>query len=227
MSSPERSHARQDMLAQLRVDLPAGTVLFEEGDTSRDMFILLDGALEIRKGDEAIATVHERDTYVGEMSILLGEPRSATVVAAEDSVLVRVPPERVRGFFEHSSALALKLCRILARRLAEMNLRHEKALGAARLSSYSAIAQYERLAATPARRRLLQAWTENPGGVMATAEVMRVLDASPAEAGRILSDFRSCGLVRDDNETVAFVRPQDEDLARQLALFGAAEDASK
>jgi DNA-binding IclR family transcriptional regulator len=62
---------------------------------------------------------------------------------------------------------------------------------------------------------------------MATAEVMRVLDASPAEAGRILSDFRSCGLVRDDNETVAFVRPQDEDLARQLALFGAAEDASK
>ncbi len=58
-----------------------GTVLFVEGKKSGALCILVDGEVEILKGDFQVNTVKEAGAFFGEMSILLNVPHTATVRA--------------------------------------------------------------------------------------------------------------------------------------------------
>lgn len=69
--------------------LPAGAVLFEEGDHGEDMFVLLTGALRICKEKRIIADILPVG-YVGEMALIEQQPRSASVRALEESLLLRI-----------------------------------------------------------------------------------------------------------------------------------------
>lgn len=73
-----------------------GTVLIRQGDPADDLFVLVDGTLGVdhRKavGAVRINEMHAPD-YLGEIGILEGVPRTATVVALGDAVLWRVPGE--------------------------------------------------------------------------------------------------------------------------------------
>ncbi len=63
-----------------------GAVLFRQGDPSNDVILIQSGSADVLReaGDEAIVlgTVHAGE-FVGEMGVLEGRPRSATVRAAE------------------------------------------------------------------------------------------------------------------------------------------------
>ena len=63
--------------------LPAGTTLIEEGEEGDALFIILEGSASVRKGDQWVAD-EGPGAYFGELALLDGEPRSATVVASED-----------------------------------------------------------------------------------------------------------------------------------------------
>jgi CRP-like cAMP-binding protein len=63
-----------------RIDLPAGKVLAQEGEPGHEFVVILEGEVEIRKGDEVIAT-RGAGSYVGEIALLERRPRTATVVA--------------------------------------------------------------------------------------------------------------------------------------------------
>ena len=69
------------------VHVAAGTALVEEGGTGHGLWVLVSGALEVRKGDVVVNTITLPGALVGEMSALLGTPHSATVVASEPTVL--------------------------------------------------------------------------------------------------------------------------------------------
>ncbi|MFW5857026.1 MAG: Crp/Fnr family transcriptional regulator [Planctomycetota bacterium] len=219
---PEASdEAKKKLLRQLQCRKAKGEEVFHEGDTTQEMYILLKGKLEIHKGEQVIATIEEPDTYIGEMSTLLGAPRSATVVAAEDSILVRVPRERIAAFFDHSSALALKLCRILAQRLQDMNVKHEKLLRSAGVPEYEGVRTYERLVATPARRKFLSLVARNIGDELPLDQVADKLGVSSAEAGRIFTDFSAAKLVTTQNGACQFLDPPTDELRSQIELFAA------
>jgi CRP-like cAMP-binding protein len=67
---------------------PKGHCLFREGDSSTEMYILLNGHLRVVTATGAeIATIWEMG-LVGEMGVLTDQPRSATVLADEDSELL-------------------------------------------------------------------------------------------------------------------------------------------
>jgi hypothetical protein len=74
--------------------MPAGTVLFHEGDPAREAYILVSGRLGVFVAAEAelipVAQISPGE-IVGEMSLISGEPRSATVLALRDSEAVRLP----------------------------------------------------------------------------------------------------------------------------------------
>jgi signal transduction histidine kinase len=77
-----------------RVTVPAGRLLFAEGSEPDAMYVVLDGALEVlkREGDgEVLLNTCGPGEPIGELSLVHGRPRSATVRATEDSVLMRVP----------------------------------------------------------------------------------------------------------------------------------------
>ncbi|WP_421725226.1 Crp/Fnr family transcriptional regulator [Bauldia sp.] len=96
--------------------LAVGEALFREGEYSGAIYVLLEGELEVRKGDVAIASVATPGAFFGEMSVLTGGPHSATVLAATESkVYVR---NDARELLVSRPELLLPIAQVLARRLA-------------------------------------------------------------------------------------------------------------
>ena len=75
--------------------VPAGTLVLHEGGKTGHLFVLIEGRLEVVKGDTVVAVLTEPGAVLGEMSVLLDQPHTATVRAASDSVDLRVRRRRV------------------------------------------------------------------------------------------------------------------------------------
>jgi CRP-like cAMP-binding protein len=101
-----------------RRELEPGAVLIVDGEPVRELFVLLDGNLRIEKQGSLVATVSEPGACVGEMSLLLGIPATADVVAGERSVLAVI--DDADSMLGGGSGLPLALARLLARRLQVM-----------------------------------------------------------------------------------------------------------
>jgi CRP/FNR family transcriptional regulator, cyclic AMP receptor protein len=71
-----------------RVD--AGETIIGFGDADPALFVLVSGQLEVRRDGATLAHLSEPGAIVGELSLLLGTPASADVVAVESSVVRRV-----------------------------------------------------------------------------------------------------------------------------------------
>src|SRR5829696_8596154 len=95
--------------------LPAGTVLIHEGSKTGHLFILIEGRLEVIKGDSVVAVLTEPGAVFGEMSVLLNRPHSATVQAASDSVIYEIRDAAV--FLRDQPAVVLLIAQLLAQRL--------------------------------------------------------------------------------------------------------------
>jgi CRP/FNR family transcriptional regulator, cyclic AMP receptor protein len=67
----------------------AGVTIFGEGDAGDEMFGVISGKVELRRGGELVATVGPDGTF-GEMAIISGAPRSLTAVAAERSHIAAI-----------------------------------------------------------------------------------------------------------------------------------------
>jgi len=111
--------------------LNAGDLLFEEGDDAEALYVVADGAVEVRSqapgGEPIVLADLGPGSVVGEMSILEGGERSATVEALRNAELFRVS----RGAFEslrsqdHPVAykIIMGLCRLLGERRRETDER--------------------------------------------------------------------------------------------------------
>jgi CRP/FNR family transcriptional regulator, cyclic AMP receptor protein len=64
-----------------------GDAVVREGGAAGPIWVLVSGALQVRKGSELVNTVTRPGALVGEISLLLGSVFSATVEAAEPSVM--------------------------------------------------------------------------------------------------------------------------------------------
>ena len=100
-----------------RVD--AGEVLFREGDVDGQVFVLLDGRVEIRKDGAPLAEVGVSESFIGEVSALTGKPRWATATTVVPSMLLVV--KDVGDLFRAEPAWAFRLARVLAERLDRTN----------------------------------------------------------------------------------------------------------
>ena len=67
------------------IDIPAGKTFITEGSTVMEAFILLEGEAVVTKAGERVAVLGPGDV-VGEMAILSGVPRTASVTAESDIV---------------------------------------------------------------------------------------------------------------------------------------------
>ena len=119
-------YRESEKLRTLQLRFLPNQVLFSESDTSSEMYILLSGKVEILKENKRIAVVEEEGSYLGELSTLLGIPRSATVRTMTACNFIVVNDDKVMDFFGSSPLLGLKLARMLADRLVKMNIGHVK-----------------------------------------------------------------------------------------------------
>ena len=102
------------------VNLTPGEVLFQAGDPGAAMFVVLEGALEIRIGDKVVET-STRGAIIGEMALIDQAPRVATVVAKEASRLVKLDQRRFHFLIQQNPFFATHVMKVLAERLRHMN----------------------------------------------------------------------------------------------------------
>ncbi len=69
------------------VTLEPGEAVVTEGGGAGAIWVLVSGALQVRKGDTTVNTITVPGSMVGEMSVLLGTPHGATVEATESTTL--------------------------------------------------------------------------------------------------------------------------------------------
>jgi CRP-like cAMP-binding protein len=70
--------------------LAQGEELFREGDAGSSLYLVVSGALGVTRGGVNVATIGAGDT-VGEMAVVTGAPRSASIRALEPTKLFRIP----------------------------------------------------------------------------------------------------------------------------------------
>lgn len=97
------------------VRLPAGSVLFREGDTGDAFFVVLDGIAEVRKGKAGrkVNTLGTGASF-GELALLDAAPRSATVVAATDIELAVLGARIFRTLLRELPTISERLLAALA-----------------------------------------------------------------------------------------------------------------
>lgn len=99
-----------------------GEQLIREGEQADSMFLISEGALEVKiqdKNDQlmTVATLWPGDC-VGEMSLLTGAPRSADVFARVDAVLIEIKKENISPILESNPRLINEISELLAKRQA-------------------------------------------------------------------------------------------------------------
>lgn len=77
-----------------RLAFVPGETMLEEGGTGDALYILLDGAAEVVLGDKVVERLRPGEVF-GEISMLTGEPRTATVRASDKTIVMRIPKEQV------------------------------------------------------------------------------------------------------------------------------------
>ena len=96
--------------------VPAGTVIFEEGDEGKEMFGIVEGGVELRGESGVIRTLGPHDVF-GEMAIVDPSPRSATAVATTDTVLACIDRHRFLFLVQETPMFALQVMSVMADRL--------------------------------------------------------------------------------------------------------------
>lgn len=102
-----------------------GMAVMREGEHAREMFVVIAGELEVlrksRGGQEGRVAVLGPGSWVGEMSILDVQPRSATVRVVAPSILLRITAEDLDHLYRRDMRsyllLVLNIARELSRRL--------------------------------------------------------------------------------------------------------------
>jgi CRP-like cAMP-binding protein len=107
---------RQISSLMTQVTRPAGTVLIEEGRAGQEFFIVLEGKVEVRHGDQVIATRGPGE-YFGEIALLDNRPRTATVAVVEPVVVEVLSRQEFTGLLAQSPELSDEIMATMARRL--------------------------------------------------------------------------------------------------------------
>jgi CRP-like cAMP-binding protein len=106
--------------AATQAEYPAGHVLCREGAVGRELVMIIEGEADVSRGGNAVASVGPGD-FIGEMSLLDGGPRSATVTAKTEVKALVVPTREFWQVLDEVPALAHRLLRTLAERLRAMD----------------------------------------------------------------------------------------------------------
>lgn len=104
---------------------PAGSLLMSEGDFGTSMFALVEGSVEVtlagKRGDaHGVATLAGGD-IVGEMSLMTGARRSATVTAVSEVVAMEITKVALEGILARAPDLIDSFGAVLVRRRAELD----------------------------------------------------------------------------------------------------------
>ncbi len=165
------------------------TIIFNQGDESDSLYILLSGRLKVfvsdDEGKEVILGYLEPLEYVGELALIDNEPRSASVITLESSRLSRISQSDFSELLKINPQIPLHIMATLARRTRAL---------ASSVESLALLDVYGRTA-----RVLLQEATEKDGvlitGKLTHQDIANMVGSSREMVSRIIKELRQGGYI--------------------------------
>ncbi len=114
-SCTHRELTRIESLTTL-IDVPAGTVLTEQGAPGEEFFVVVEGTATVSRNGRTLATL-EPGSFFGEMALLDGGDRTATVVADTDMGLLVLSRREFKSLQLTVPSVAFKLLTEMGARL--------------------------------------------------------------------------------------------------------------
>jgi CRP-like cAMP-binding protein len=93
-----------------------GALLAREGQSGLGFFLIMEGTAAVKVGDESRARLGVGD-FFGEISLLDGGPRTATVTAETDVTTLGLTPWVFKRLIESNPTIASKMLKVMAARL--------------------------------------------------------------------------------------------------------------
>jgi CRP/FNR family cyclic AMP-dependent transcriptional regulator len=112
-------------------NVPAGQVLFHEGEPGKEMFVIQSGKVRLSRsirGQEKLLAELGAGEFFGEMSIINDKPRTATAVVLEDAQLLVLDPKTFEAMIKANTEIAVRMIKKLAERLSDADAQIENLL---------------------------------------------------------------------------------------------------
>ena len=196
-----------------RRDFLAGETVFEKGDPGDAMYVIVKGQVRVvlpsPDGNEALVATMDDGDFFGELSLIDGEPRSATIIASQPTETIVLFREGFQDFLRQSPDVAIEMLQALSQRLRQSD---EFIADAAFLDVPGRLA-----------KKLLELADKYPRSVpQGTAIGMRItqrdlaamIGATRESVNKHLQSFRGQGLIQIDGRRV--IIKDRERLARRV-----------
>ena len=123
---PLFSHCSKKQLAEIAsittlIDLPAGTPLIREGAVGRDFMLIVQGAVEVTRKSRKLNELGAGD-FIGEMALISGAPRNATVTTSENSTFLVVTDREFWDLLERAPDLQVSVIKAMGERLQSLDV---------------------------------------------------------------------------------------------------------
>jgi len=114
-----------DVIASAAVELrlPAGRVLMSQGAVAHEMFVVMEGTLEVIRDGEHVADIGAGG-FAGEMALLTHAHRHASVVAKTDVTVLDIDGRSFSFVLEEAPQIAVKMLPIVAGRVIDNSEHH-------------------------------------------------------------------------------------------------------
>ncbi len=183
-----------------------GQVVFHQGDPGGCLYIIERGSVKVsllsETGEEALLAIMGAGDFFGELALIDGQPRSATVIALADTRACTLDHQSFLAFFGASPEAAVAVCGALAARLRQMNQRFAEVIS---------LDLPGRLA-----KCLLELAERNGEAVaegvafelpLSQREIGELVGASRQSVNRALAQWEHLGLLRRRHRRIVLVRP--------------------
>jgi CRP-like cAMP-binding protein len=118
---PLFAHCNKKQLAEIAsladlIDVPSGTQLIREGAHGDEFMVIVEGAVDVRRKGRKINALGPGD-FVGEIALITGSPRNATVTTTADTWLLAITRGQFWRLLGQSSTLQASVIKALGERL--------------------------------------------------------------------------------------------------------------
>jgi CRP/FNR family cyclic AMP-dependent transcriptional regulator len=96
--------------------LPTGKTLTKQGDRGREFMVIVDGSAEVRKNGRKVNTLGSGD-FLGEIALISGGPRTATVTTTSESDLLVLTDRAFRQLTKQLPSIHASVLKALSERL--------------------------------------------------------------------------------------------------------------
>lgn len=111
---------------QEEIHFKAKEIVVREGDTSDYLYYIVSGRYLVFSGNRCVSYLTPDDMFIGEMSFLLSNQRTATVVAKDGGTCIKVSKQDFVDLIKRNPHYGIFLARLLAQRLTRLNARTVK-----------------------------------------------------------------------------------------------------